>query len=104
MFIQKLRPSLTQMANVSNTANGLIPNGYMNEHENFVSFAKACRFPLHMNMTTQRYVYFLKCLHDPDGSGVDTTEHVEAIIHCPVLLGNVKTLNVVNVDLPIILN
>lgn len=103
LFLQRMRPSLSDMAARQTVA--LAGYGSMSfaEEENFVSFCRGCRFPINMSNSMQRYVYFLKCISDP-GRGIDTDAHIKLCIACPVILSNVNRMSVVLVECPVIVS
>lgn len=98
MFLRRLRPSLTEMAAQNMSGYGKLRN-LCGEKEDFITFAGACRFPVHMSIVMQKYIYVLKAMHEDENvNGLNMTPFIQSAITCPVLFGNIEKTSVVQVD------
>lgn len=102
VFLQRLRPSLTEIAARHQPSNGAAQGGLGGyEKENFQTFSSGCRFPLNMSNMMQRLIYFYKAISDTE---LDTTKQIEGCVSCPVLFGNIQKMSVVSIEIPVILS
>jgi len=94
-FAMHQRPSLTEMVG---NAGGRKGHGELHDSDSFQTFSTNCKFPLHMTIAMQRYIYFLKAMDESHVEANVLPSRIRLAISCPILHENITNTRITQVD------